>query len=99
MLMNKQQLINDLALKTGQTKSTSQKMLQALMEIITDQLRCGDEIHLYGFAVISRWHQSERPARNPKTGAPHVIPERFSVKLKPGKQLLDELNNPQTKNK
>lgn len=97
--MNKQQLVNDLALNTGQTKSTSKKMLQALMEIITDQLQRGEEIHLYGFAVISRWHQTERPARNPKTGAPHTISERFSVKLKPGKQLLDKLNNPQTKNK
>lgn len=97
--MNKQQLIDDLALKTEQTKSTSKKMLEALMDIITSQLQRGEEIHLYGFAVISRWHQTERPARNPKTGAPHTIPERFSVKLKPGKQLLEEINKPTTNNR
>ncbi|RHU30711.1 MULTISPECIES: HU family DNA-binding protein [Parabacteroides] len=97
--MNKQQLINELTLQTGFTRTTVQKVFESLTGIITNELKQGGEIRLQGFAILSRWHQPERPARNPKTGTPHTIPARFSVKLKPGKQLLDELNNTQTKNK
>ncbi|WP_075557941.1 HU family DNA-binding protein [Parabacteroides timonensis] len=97
--MNKQQLINTLAHKTGQTQIAVKKVIQSLTGIITDELKQGGEIRLTGFGVITRWHQAERLARNPKTGAPHMISERFSVKLKPGKELLEELNNTQTKNK
>ncbi len=97
--MNKQQLINELTLQTGFTRTTVQKVFESLTGIITNELKQGGEIRLQGFAILSRWYQTERPARNPKTGTPHTIPARFSVKLKPGKLLLEELNNTQTKNK
>lgn len=96
--MNKQALINELALRTELTQIKSKKVIEALLDIVTGQLKQGEEIRLTGFAIVSRWHQTRRLARNPKTGEPYMVPERFSVKLKPGKQLLEEINKPTTNN-
>ena len=41
--------------------------------------------------------QTERLARNPKTGTPVMIPARTTVKFKPGKYLLDAINKPEEK--
>ncbi|WP_455638450.1 HU family DNA-binding protein [Parabacteroides sp.] len=97
--MNKQELTYELALQTGLTQTKSKEVIESLLDIITEQLRQGGEIRLTGFAVLSRWHQTQRLARNPKTGEPYMVSERFSVKLKPGKQLLEEINKPTTNNK
>lgn len=36
--------------------------------------------------------QTQRLARNPKTGTPVMIPARTTVKFKPGKFLLEAMN-------
>lgn len=97
--MNKQELIKELALRSGHTQTLSKEMIDTLLGIITEKLKQGEEIRLTGFATLTRWHQSSRPARNPKTGYPCLIPSRYSIKLKPGQHLLNELNNITTKNK
>lgn len=38
------------------------------------------------------WMQSEREGRNPKTGEKCMIRSRSSVKFKPGKKMLENLN-------
>ncbi|MCD8243437.1 HU family DNA-binding protein [Parabacteroides distasonis] len=45
-----------------------------------------------GFGSFVPWQQSERLARNPKTGEEVMITPRVSVKFKAGSDLLKELN-------
>lgn len=97
--MNKQELIKELAHRSGQTQTLTKEMIDTLLGIITEKLEQDEEIRLSGFATLTRWHQPSRPARNPKTGSPCLIPSRYSIKLKPGKYLLNKLNNITLKNK
>ena len=79
--MNKAELIEALAQRSGLQKQKAKKLLEAYVDIVT---------------LIPR-PQTERLARNPKTGTPVMIPARTTVKFKPGKYLLDAINKPEEK--
>lgn len=63
------------------------------MEIVTEKLSENEEITLVGFGTLTPRPQSSRLARNPKTGTPVMIQARTTVKFKPGKFLLEAINN------
>ena len=79
--MNKAELIEALADKTGLQKQEAKKVLDAYIEIV-----------LVGFGTLIPRPQTQRLARNPKTGTPVMIPARTTVKFKPGKFLLEAMN-------
>ena len=84
--MNKAELIEALADKTGLQKQEAKKVLDAYIEIVNE------EIVLVGFGTLIPRPQTQRLARNPKTGTPVMIPARTTVKFKPGKFLLEAMN-------
>ena len=88
--MNKAELIEALADKTGLQKQEAKKVLDAYIEIVTE--RMSEEIVLVGFGTLIPRPQTQRLARNPKTGTPVMIPARTTVKFKPGKFLLEAMN-------
>jgi DNA-binding protein HU-beta len=88
--MNKAELIEALADKTGLQKQEAKKVLDAYIEIVTERMSENEEIVLVG-TLIPR-PQTQRLARNPKTGTPVMIPARTTVKFKPGKFLLEAMN-------
>lgn len=90
--MNKAELIEALADKTGLHKQDAKKALDAYIEIVTEQMTKKEEIILIGFGSLTPRPQSERLARNPKTGEPVMIKPRTTVKFKPGKFLLEAMN-------
>ena len=87
--MNKAELIEALADKTGLQKQEAKKVLDAYIEIVTERM---SEIVLVGFGTLIPRPQTQRLARNPKTGTPVMIPARTTVKFKPGKFLLEAMN-------
>lgn len=48
---------------------------------------------LTGFGAFTIWKQGARPGRNPKANTFCMIAPRNSVKFKPGKPLLQHLND------
>lgn len=90
--MNRRELTNRLAKKLGIPYVTAYKYISAFEETLGDALSQDTPIVLVGFGAFSPWHQTERPARNPKNGVPCTIIPRVSVKFKPGKFLLEKLN-------
>ncbi|MCD8269903.1 MAG: HU family DNA-binding protein [Parabacteroides sp.] len=68
--MNKNDLINELAVKLNITRTASKQYLEAFEETLGDALEEGEPVVLQGFGTFSRWQQAGRPGRNPKTGAP-----------------------------
>lgn len=90
--MNRAELIEALAEKAGFKKQQAKKALDAYMEIVTEKLSENEEISLVGFGTLSPRPQSSRLARNPKTGTPVMIQARTTVKFKPGKFLLEAIN-------
>lgn len=91
--MNKAELINALADKAGLKKQKAKKALEAYIEIVTEKMSQKEEVVLIGFGTLIPRPQSSRMARNPKTGTPVQIPERTTVKFKPGKFLLEAIND------
>lgn len=90
--MNKAELIEALAEKAGLQKQKAKQVLDAYMEIVTEQMSQDKEIVLIGFGTFIPKPQTSRLARNPKTGTPVMIPARTTVKFKPGKFLLEAIN-------
>lgn len=91
--MNRAELIEALAERAGLKKQKAKEVLGAYMEIVTEKLSENEEITLVGFGTLTPRPQSSRLARNPKTGTPVMIQARTTVKFKPGKFLLEAINN------
>jgi len=90
--MNKAQFIEALANKSMLSKSDSKKALDACIAIATECMCNQEEIVFVGFGTLQPRPQTSRLARNPKTGEPVMIKPRTSVKFKPGKYLLEAIN-------
>ena len=67
-------------------------VVNALPTVVAKGIREGESISMKGFGSFVPWQQSERLARNPKTGEEVMITPRVSVKFKAGSDLLKELN-------
>ena len=79
--MNRRELVKTLADKLSVTQETT-----------TEALESDGSLMLLGFGTLSAWEQTERIGRNPKNGVAYMIRARKSVKFKPGKLLLKQLN-------
>ena len=72
--MNKNELVEAIALSTEITKTDVDKVVTSLTEVITDELEKGDSVSLKGFGTFEVRSRSVRTGRNPRTGETLVIP-------------------------
>ena len=91
--MNKTELIEALAEKTGQPKKESGEVLDALLGIVSDTLAAGDTIQLIGFGVFGITETQARAGRNPKTGEVLEIAAGKRPKFTPGSKLKAAVSN------
>ncbi len=90
--MNKTELIDKIAAKSGLSKSDSKKALDSSIEVLKEALAAGDKIQLVGFGTFS---VNERPARqgiNPATKQKIEIAAKKVVKFKAGAELASIVN-------
>jgi len=87
--MNKEQLLEAMALKASITKKQAGEALNAILEGITSSLKKGKTVTLTGFGTFSSSKRSAREGRNPATGAKIKIPATTVPKFKAGKSLKD----------
>ena len=66
--MNKSELVNAMAEKSGLSKKDAASALNALTEVITEALKAGEEIGLTGFGSFHVSKREAREGRNPTTG-------------------------------
>ena len=92
--MNKAELIDALMGKSVLQRQEVKKVLDAYIESVTVCLSKREDVVLVGFGTMTPRPQSQRLARNPKTGTPVMIQPRTTVKFKPGKFLLEAMNGP-----
>ena len=90
--MQKQDLINKVAVQTGNTKVNTTLIIEAAIATIEDALVQGDEVVLRGFGTFKPSERAARVGRNPSTGGSIEIPAKNSVKFKAGKLLTAALN-------
>ena len=65
--MNKAELIAAIAAKTGETKKTAEKLVNAFVETVTEALTEGDKVQLVGFGSFEVRKKAGRKGRNPQT--------------------------------
>ena len=90
--MNKKELCNALAEKTGLTNTEAQKAFNAVIEIVTDEMKRNGRITLIGFGSISVKQKAARKGMNPTSFAPIDIPAKKVVNFKPSIYLNHLLN-------
>ncbi|MBU5616108.1 MULTISPECIES: HU family DNA-binding protein [Psychrobacter] len=90
--MNKSELIDSIAEKSGLNKTQAGDALNAVMESVGQALEAGDSISLVGFGTFSVKDRKARTGRNPKTGEELAIPASKVPSFKAGKNLKERLN-------
>lgn len=87
--MNKSELVNAVAEKSGQTKKIAEQVIDATFDSITEELAQGGKVALVGFGSFETRHRAARTGRNPKTKESINIPASTAPAFKPGKALKD----------
>ncbi|MCB5226151.1 HU family DNA-binding protein [Alishewanella sp. 16-MA] len=90
--MNKSQLINQLATDAGLTKAGADRAVNALLNIITQQLCSSNSITIQGFGTFSPRQAAARIGKHPLSGKPTHQPACVKAVFKPSQQLKDTLN-------
>jgi DNA-binding protein HU-beta len=90
--LNKAELVDFVAGKTGSSKAEAERYLEALMEGVVDALRQpGGELKIPGWGSFSRSDRKGGTGRNPQTGEPIQIQPSAGAKFSPGKKFKDAL--------
>ncbi|MDE2775271.1 MAG: HU family DNA-binding protein [Chloroflexota bacterium] len=90
--MNKAQLIDSIAKKSGLSKPEAGRALEAFTDSVTAALQSGDRISLVGFGSFSVDKREARTGRNPQSGEAIQIAAKNVVKFKPGAGLSKAVN-------
>ena len=85
--MNKAELVDKIARKTKMTKTQTENILDATIDIIQRQVSRGSEVKIVGFGTFDQSARKERNGRNPKTGSSIVIPASRVPRFRPGKDF------------
>ncbi|WP_282667984.1 HU family DNA-binding protein [Lactococcus cremoris] len=88
-MANKQDLIAEVAAKTGLTKKGSEKAVNAFGEVVTEFLAKGEKVQLIGFGTFETRERAAREGRNPQTGEAIKIAATVVPAFKAGKALKD----------
>lgn len=90
--MNKSELVEAMAKKSGLTKKDAESALNAFTETVGKTLAKGDKIQLIGFGTFEVAQRAARTGKNPATGEKIKIKASKTPKFKAGKALKDSIN-------
>ena len=71
-----------------------ERVVDAILDRITDALVRGDRVELRGFGAFSTKQMKARDGRNPRSGAHVAVPARTTVNFTTGKLMRSRLNRP-----
>ena len=91
--MNKSQLIDKLALLTGQTNKVAEGSVNIFFDNIKQALSSGDKVEIRGFGSFMMKSYNAYTGRNPKTGEKVFVPAKELPFFRAGKDLRDKVNN------
>ena len=69
-----------------------ERIVNVIFDEIVDALARGDRVELRGFGAFTVKHRPAREGRNPRTGEPVPVQEKYVPFFKTGKELRDKLN-------
>ena len=90
--MNKGELVNAVAERTGMGRSQAGEALDATLDAISGALRSGEEVKIVGFGTFTVAQRKAGQARNPRTGETVAVPASKAPKFKAGAGLKEAVN-------
>ena len=91
--MTKADIVEQIAAGTGLTKTDTALVVEGVLEALKDALITGKTVEIRGFGTFKIKKRAARRARNPRTGEPVTIPEKFVPTFKPSRELKDAVAN------
>lgn len=91
-VVGKKDLIDSIAEKGGLTKKKAEVVLNAFLDVVTENLSQGNAIRIIPFGSFEVKERAGRKGRNPKTGEEIKIEARKVPVFKAGKGLKDVVN-------
>jgi DNA-binding protein HU-beta len=85
--MNKQQLIEKIALESKISKAQAEHVLNVTVENIKKTVKKGDDVKIVGFGTFTKAKRKARLGRNPQTGKAIKIPAGWYPKFRPGAEF------------
>lgn len=82
--MNKADLVDEVAARTGQTKVAVAAAIEAAMDAIIEAVAESESVTLSGFGTFESRSRKARTGRNPRTGDAVPIPPRTVPSFRPG---------------
>jgi DNA-binding protein HU-beta len=86
-IVNKDELIRDVAGKSGLEVGQAKRALEATLKAIEEQVGQGNEVRLTGFGKFSVSHRAARQGRNPRTGETMEIAAKSVPRFSAGAEL------------
>ena len=90
--MNKNELVSAIAENSEVTKKDVDKVLKALVEVMSKDLAEGGRIQLPDLGSFKCNERNARTVRNPRTGEQMTSPACKVVKFTPAKALKESVN-------
>ena len=88
--MSKEELIDSVASKTDASKKEVERIINAVLETITNALTDGEKVALTGFGTFDVSKRAARTGVNPQNPGQKIqIPAMIVPKFKAGKSLKD----------
>ena len=87
--MNKADLVDQVAARTGQTKVAVTAAIEAAMDVIIETVAESESVTLSGFGTFEPRARKARTGRNPRTGDAVPIPPRTVPSFRPGNSFKD----------
>lgn len=81
--MNKSQLVDAIATRTGESKATVAAIINATTEVVQEAVAQGDKVTVPGFGVFERRFREGGERRNPQGGTVTVAAKHVPA-FKPG---------------
>lgn len=90
--MNKKELVKAISEKLEITQKAAGEQLDAILDVIIEELANGGEVKISGFGTFSVAERAAREGRNPATGETIQIAASRAPKFKAAKALKDVVN-------
>ena len=90
--MNKTELVAAVAEQADISKKDAEKVLEAFVDVVTEEMKKGEKVQLVGFGTFEVSERAAREGRNPQTGKTMKIEACKAPKFKAGKALKDAVN-------
>lgn len=85
--MTKKEIVRRISEELGLKQTDTKEVVQRTFDAIIEALATEQRVELRNFGVFEVKKRAARKARNPKTGDEVLVPARFVVTFKPGKEM------------